>query len=101
MKKPFLSKLNTWVNERFPLAKFLNWSLHEEIPGGASFSYTLGSAALFLFVIQVLTGLWQLFYYVPTVDHAYESLTYLRREVPFGWLIRIPPETAALAKEPS
>ena len=87
MKKSFLSKLNTWVNERFPLAKFLAWSLHEEIPGGASFSYTLGSAALFLFMIQVLTGLWQLFYYVPTVDHAYESLTYLRREVPFGWLI--------------
>src|ERR1700753_2642203 len=76
-----------WINERFPLEKFINWSLHEEIPGGARFSYTLGSASLFLFILQIITGVWQLFYYVPTVDHAYQSLIYFRREVPFGWLI--------------
>ena len=32
-------------------------------------------------------GIWQLFYYVPTVDYAYSSLNYLRMQVPFGWLI--------------
>jgi quinol-cytochrome oxidoreductase complex cytochrome b subunit len=35
----------------------------------------------------VTTGLCQLFYYVRTLDHAYDSLNYLRTEVPFGWLI--------------
>ncbi|MEJ2182375.1 MAG: cytochrome b N-terminal domain-containing protein [Nitrospirota bacterium] len=61
--------------------------LDEEIPGGASFSYSFGSAVLVLFSLQALTGVMQLFYYVPTEHEAYNSLTYLRREVPFGWLI--------------
>ncbi len=59
----------------------------EKIPGGASFLYTMGSATLFVFSLQVLTGIWQLFYYAPTIDHAYESLSYLRINVPYGWLI--------------
>jgi ubiquinol-cytochrome c reductase cytochrome b subunit len=76
-----------WVDERIPLTTMIRQGLDEEIPGGASFAYTLGSATLAVFVIQMVTGIWQLFYYVPTVDHAYDSLNYLRTEVPFGWLI--------------
>jgi ubiquinol-cytochrome c reductase cytochrome b subunit len=87
MKPPLSRRIYHWVNDRFPWTRFMNWSLHEEIPGGTRFSYTLGSACLFLLIIQILTGIWQMFYYVPTVDHAYASLNYLRLEVPFGWLI--------------
>jgi quinol-cytochrome oxidoreductase complex cytochrome b subunit len=76
-----------WVDERIPLTTMIRQGLDEEIPGGASFAYTLGSATLAVFVIQMVTGVWQLLYYVPTVDHAYDSLNYLRTEVPFGWLI--------------
>ena len=61
--------------------------LHEPVPGGARFTYVLGSATLFLFIIQLVTGVWQMFYYAPTVDHAYSSVMYLRLHVPFGWLI--------------
>jgi ubiquinol-cytochrome c reductase cytochrome b subunit len=81
------SKVWEWVNTRMPIAKILQLGLDEEIPGGASFFFTLGSATLFIFIIQIVTGIWQLFYYVPTVDHAYDSLTYLRLFVPYGWLI--------------
>ena len=42
---------------------------------------------LALFLLQSLTGIWQMFYYAPTVDHAYASLNYLRLEVAFGWLV--------------
>ena len=35
----------------------------------------------------VITGVWQLLYYVPTVDHAYDSVMFLRLQVPLGWLI--------------
>jgi ubiquinol-cytochrome c reductase cytochrome b subunit len=76
-----------WVDERIPLTTMIRQGLDEEIPGGASFAYTLGSATLAVFVIQMVTGVWQLLYYVPTVDHAYDSINYLRTEVPFGWLI--------------
>ncbi len=37
--------------------------------------------------MQALTGVWQLLYYVPTTDHAYDSVTYLRLHVEFGWLV--------------
>ncbi len=81
------SKIWKWINDRMPVAKILQLGLDEEIPGGASFFFTLGSATLFIFILQIVTGIWQLFYYVPTVDHAYDSLNYLRLFVPYGWLI--------------
>ncbi len=81
------TKIWQWINDRMPVAKMLQLGLDEEIPGGSSFFFTLGSATLFVFIIQIVTGIWQLFYYVPTVDHAYDSLNYLRLFVPYGWLI--------------
>jgi ubiquinol-cytochrome c reductase cytochrome b subunit len=81
------SKLWNWIDERLPVKAALKSVMDEDIPGGASYFYALGSALLFVLVIQVVTGVWQLFYYVPTTDHAYTSLTYLRTSVPFGWLI--------------
>lgn len=87
MKTPLLHTVRDWVNERTGLITFFSEFLHEEIPGGTRFSYTLGSACMFLLTIQIVTGIWQLFYYVPTIDYAYSSLNYLRLQVPFGWLI--------------
>ena len=81
------SKLLRWIDERWPLTPLLKLSLDEEIPGGASYFYIFGSSALVMFAVQAATGIFQLFYYVPTVDHAYSSLSYLRLSVPFGWLI--------------
>ncbi len=81
------SKVWKWINFRIPVSKILQLGLDEEIPGGASFFFTLGSATLFVFILQIITGIWQLFYYVPTIDHAYDSLNYLRLFVPYGWLI--------------
>ena len=79
--------INRWINERWPLNSLVRLSLDEQIPGGSSFFYTEGSAILIIFAIQVVTGILQIFFYVPTIDHAYDSLSYLRTEVPFGWLI--------------
>lgn len=79
--------MGRWIDKRFPISTLKKWILQEEIPGGARFAYSLGSAALFLFILLALTGIWQMFVYVPTVDHAYDSLSYLRLDVPFGWLI--------------
>lgn len=82
-----VTKLKQWIDARWPLSQMLHLGLDEDIPGGSSFAYVLGSATLIVFLIQVVTGAWQMFYYVPTVDHAYDSLNYLRTVVPFGWLI--------------
>jgi len=82
-----LERIARWIDDRWPMRAVLRLGRDEEIAGGASFAYTIGSATLAVFVLQVVTGIWQLFYYVPTVDHAYDSLSYLRDQVPFGWLI--------------
>ncbi len=79
--------IKTWINERLPIGPVVRWSLEEDIPGGAGFAYVFGSANLFLFLLLAVTGVLQLFYYVPTTDHAYESVMYVRAQVAFGWLL--------------
>ncbi len=81
------SRIWQWLNERWPFSPLINLTLDEEIPGGSSFAYTEGSAVLIIFILQAVTGVMQLFFYVPTIDHAYDSLSYLRTEAPFGWLM--------------
>ena len=49
---------------------------------------TLGSASLFLFVLQGVTGIFLTVYYTPSPDHAYDSIQYIMQGVAFGWLIR-------------
>jgi cytochrome b6 len=43
---------------------------------------------LFLFLIQVGTGILLLLYYRPSAEKAYESVQFLMADVQFGWLIR-------------
>ena len=81
------SHIRQWVDERWPLSAVIKAVVEEDIPGGSRYAYTLGSAVLTIVLIQVVTGIFQIFFYVPTVDHAYNSLSYLRIMVPFGWLI--------------
>ena len=81
------SRLLNWIDERWPLTPFIRLALDEEMAGGSSYAYVFGSSALIIFLLQVVTGIWQLFYYVPTLEQGYNSLNYLRTEVPFGWLV--------------
>ncbi len=81
------SRILRWINERWPLDAVIRWSLEEEMAGGTSYAYVFGSAVLLTFLLQVITGILQFVYLVPTVDHAYDSLNYMRIQVPFGWLI--------------
>ncbi|HEY3317823.1 MAG TPA: cytochrome b N-terminal domain-containing protein [Coriobacteriia bacterium] len=76
-----------WFEERLPLGRAVRTFVTEKIPGGSSFAFVLGSATAIDFLILAATGVWQLFYYVPTTDHAYDSVNFLRFQVPFGWLV--------------
>jgi ubiquinol-cytochrome c reductase cytochrome b subunit len=82
-----LENIWQWLNERWPISPLIHWGLDEEIPGGTRFSYTFGSAILVVVLIQVVTGILLLFYYVPTVENAYSSVNFLITRVPFGWLV--------------
>ncbi|MGH9576630.1 MAG: cytochrome b, partial [Terriglobales bacterium] len=53
-----------------------------------SYWYYLGGITLFLFLVQVFTGILLLLYYRPSADEAFESVQYIMTRVQFGWLIR-------------
>ena len=80
-------KVLVWIDERLGLTTIYKTVLDRPVPK-VNWWYTLGSATLFLFVIQVTTGIFLSVYYVPSPDHAYESIQYIMTGVAFGWLIR-------------
>lgn len=80
-------KVLTWLDERLGLTTIYNVTLDRNVPK-VNWWYTLGSATLFLFVLQAVTGIFLSVYYVPSPDHAYESIQYIMNGVTFGWLIR-------------
>jgi len=80
-------KVITWLDERLGITTIYNTVLDRKVPK-VNWWYTLGSATLFLFALQVVTGIFLTVYYVPSPDHAYDSVQYIMNEVSFGWLIR-------------
>lgn len=82
-----VKKLYNWLDERLGLTTIYNVVLDRKVPK-VNWFFTLGSASLFLFLMQGVTGILLTVYYVPTPDHAYDSIQYIMNEVTFGWLIR-------------
>jgi quinol-cytochrome oxidoreductase complex cytochrome b subunit len=50
--------------------------------------YFFGGMALFLFLVQIVTGILLSLYYKPSPDQAFESVRAIMTEIDFGWLIR-------------
>ena len=83
------SKLGNWLEERLALSSIREFIAHKTVPvHSASIWYYFGGVTLFLFVMQVLTGVLLLLYYRPTPSEAYESVQFIMTRVQFGWLIR-------------
>jgi len=61
-------KLFGWFDQRTGVDDLLRESLDEPIPGGARFAYVFGSGLLFIFISQVITGIFLAMYYVPSAD---------------------------------
>lgn len=79
--------LYQWLDERLGISDIYQVVLDRKVPQ-VNWWFTLGSASLFLLVVQVITGIMLTVYYVPSPDHAYDSVNYIMNEVQFGWLIR-------------
>ncbi|HJW91615.1 MAG TPA: cytochrome b N-terminal domain-containing protein [Anaerolineales bacterium] len=81
------AKVLGWLDERLGLSGIYTTVFDRKVPK-VNWWYTLGSATLFLFVLQLVTGIFLTVYYVPSPDHAYDSIQYIMNGVAFGWLIR-------------
>ncbi len=81
------AKLGDWLDERFGWRAVWAAIFLRKIPH-VNWLYTLGSATLFIAMIQIITGILLTIYYVPTPDHAYDSVVYITTQLPAGWFIR-------------
>ena len=91
-----LNALLNWVDERFPLTSTIRQHLTEYYaPKNFNFWYYFGSLALFVLVMQIVTGIVLTMHYKPDAAHAFASVEYIMRDVPWGWLIRYMHSTGA------
>jgi cytochrome b6 len=82
-------RLWEWLDGRIGLAELEKLAKKKDVPVHRhAFWYYLGGMTLFLFLIQVGTGILLLLYYRPSAEEAYESVQFLMADVQFGWLIR-------------
>ena len=91
-------KLLNWIDNRFPLTKLYNEHMAEYYaPKNFNFWYVFGSLALLVLVIQIVTGIFLMMHYKPDAAKAFESVEYIMRDVPWGWLVRYMHSTGASA----
>jgi ubiquinol-cytochrome c reductase cytochrome b subunit len=76
-----------WIEERTGGISALKNFLTEDVPGGASYWYTFGSATLIALVIQIITGIFLTFYYAPSASTAWESTKFIYDHVTGGAFI--------------
>jgi quinol-cytochrome oxidoreductase complex cytochrome b subunit len=81
------ARLGNWLDERLDWRQVWEAIFLRKIPK-VNWLYTLGSASLFVAINQIVTGILLTIYYVPTPDHAYDSVQYITTQIPAGWLIR-------------
>ena len=81
--------IRAWLDERLGINAAIELAEHKEVPVHRhSVWYYFGGMTLFLFTVQVVTGILLLLYYRPSAENAFESVQFIVTEVQFGWLIR-------------
>jgi menaquinol-cytochrome c reductase cytochrome b subunit len=78
-----------WIDERTSLSPVIRWALFRKVPKGINWAYTLGSATLFAFISQAVTGVFLAMYYRPDANGgAYESIRYITDDAFLGQFVR-------------
>jgi ubiquinol-cytochrome c reductase cytochrome b subunit len=85
-----LQQIREWLEVRIGLDELIRSQLTEyRLPKNINLLYTLGMVAMAAFMIQVITGILLLIYYVPQEEHAFTSVQMIMNQVPYGWLFRL------------
>jgi cytochrome b6 len=83
-----MASIYQWIDERIGLTEAIAFARHKRVPVHAqSFWYYWGGISLFLFIVQIFTGILLLVYYRPGAD-AFDSVRQITYVMHFGWLIR-------------
>ncbi|MBI3949084.1 MAG: cytochrome bc complex cytochrome b subunit [Acidobacteria bacterium] len=83
------SEVLAWLDDRVGLEPLRELARKKEVPlHRHTIWYYFGGMTLFLFVVQVITGVLLLLYYRPSAETAFESVQFIMADVQFGWLVR-------------
>ena len=80
--------LSDWLDDRTGFRAGRSHLLDEPLPPGVGWWFVTGSILLFLLGVQLVTGVVLTMYYVPSPDHAYESVRFIADKLPLGWIVR-------------
>src|SRR6201991_3649734 len=84
-----IKQIGRWFDQRLQLAAPIRESAEHPVPRNtASWFYVFGSAALTVFLLQLVTGILLALIYVPSAGEAWSSLQALNHSVTLGWFIR-------------
>lgn len=86
MKKR-LKKVWHWIDDRSGISEAIGPLMKHPVPPGSKWSYVFGSATLFCFILQIVTGVALALLYQPSSDQAFQSLQFITNEAVMGkWL---------------
>jgi len=89
MAQSLPARLFDWLRVRVPIEAAIAFAGSKKVPHyKGSVWYYFGGVSLFLFIIQVVTGILLMMYYQPGAQTAYESVRLIVVHVKFGWLVR-------------
>ena len=89
-------KVLAWVDSRLPVtAAFKRHMSEYYAPKNLNFFYIFGALAIVVLAMQILTGIFLTMNYKPDAAKAFDSVEYIMREVPWGWMIRYMHSTGA------
>ena len=90
MTQPWMNnRLVRWIDYRLPMFSFMEKELIDyPTPRNLSYWWNFGSLAGIVLVIMIVTGIVLAMHYTPHVDHAFNSVERIMRDVNYGWLIR-------------
>ena len=83
-----IKKLWKWIDDRTGISETLTPLAKHPVPPGSKWAYVFGSATLFAFILQVVTGVAFALIYQPTSETAYQSLKYISSQALLGNILR-------------
>jgi len=88
LQRGHFDRVLNWFDQRTGAKSIASKVLDEPIPGGARWAYVFGSGLLFIFLLQMVTGIALALYYTPTAETAHTSVAYITKQVTGGAFLR-------------